>query len=387
MPTIYFLGRHFSQNSGSYEGVFENLSKFFSKRYKIIILSVKTEKTEKKFEKLSYGKVHRFQIPKVKFPFIGMNTDYLFFSLKVKKYFKKHNVSKEDVIIANGRAALGVLNKKYFLRMGQPASTFIKNMEIAKNEVPILTRIARTIHFRFQSILEQKCVKNTQAFILPSSETRDNIISSYGGKNKPYFIPFAGINHDLFQRGKDLNFNGRNILVISAGKEKIRKGIIYLERALPNIFEKHNDVNVIHIGSKFKWNLPKKYQNRINSVGKISWNKMKDYFTSTDFFVITSLQEGFPNVILESMSAGCPILTSDLDGVKEYIKHLDSGYVFERGNTKELEKGINYMLDNPKKITRFSKKAKQKIKKLDYSIYAKKLLNFLNDKNTKNLIL
>jgi len=384
---IYLIGGHFSQKSGSYEGVFENLSKYFSKKYKIKILCAKKGKNEKKFEKSQYVEIHRFPIPNINYFFLGMNIDYLFLSIQVRKYFKEHTVNKGDIIIANGLVALDVLNKNYFLRMGQPAHTFIKNMEIAKNEVTPLTRVARLLHYKFQSILEKRGVVNAQALILPSVETRNHIFSNYGGKTKPYFIPFAGIDHDLFQRGKDLNFNGRNILVISAGKEKIRKGIIYLERVLPSIFEKHKDVNVVHVGSKFKWNLPKKYKNRINIVGKVPWNKIKDYFMSSDFFVITSLQEGFPNVILESMSSGCPILTSDLDGVKEYINHMGSGYVFERGNTKELEKGINYMLNNPKKLKKFSEKAKQKAKKLDYSTYSKELLHFLENKNTKNLIL
>ena len=45
------------------------------------------------------------------------------------------------------------------------------------------------------------------------------------------------------------------------------------------------------------------------------------------------------------------------------------------------------MLNNYKKLTQFSKKAKQKAKKLYYKTYAKELLEFLESKTTKNLIL
>jgi glycosyltransferase involved in cell wall biosynthesis len=165
-------------------------------------------------------------------------------------------------------------------------------------------------------------------------------------------------------------------LFISAGDEKIRKGAIYLEKALPSIFDKH-DVNLIHVGAKFNWDLPEKYKNRILSTGTVKWEKMKDYYASSKIILVSALNEGIPNVILESMASGTPIVTSDINGIDEYIKHKMSGYIYKRGDVDGLIKGVGFMLENSKKASLMAAEAKKLAKKLDYPRFSAALLDFM----------
>jgi len=383
---IYFIVRSFEENKGSYAGVIEEFSKScYDKKYKIKILSAKLSKNQKTKEKTKHIEIIRFPILNLKIPILGMNTDYIFLSYQIKKYFKKNPIKKGAILVANGRAALGILDKEYFLRMGQPANVFLKNMEIANEEVSFFTKIARKIHFWFQSYLEKKVVKNASAFIVSSEESREKIISAYHTEKKPYFIPFSGVKSTKKTQNKKTN-KKRNILFVSAGKEKVRKGVVYLEKILPRLFDKYENVNLVHVGSKFEWNIPAKYKSKIIKKGRVAWREMKGYFTSSEFIIFSSLQEGFPNVLLEAMEAACPILSSDIEGIREYIIHKKTGYIYKRGDLQGLLKGARYMLDNPKKVESFGKKAQENIQKIIYSKFSKELLDFLNNKKTRNLL-
>ncbi|MEK6917277.1 MAG: glycosyltransferase family 4 protein [Nanoarchaeota archaeon] len=378
---IFIVVRAFQENKGSYAGVIEEISKRLSKQYKITILCAKTDVKERKYEKLSYAEVYRFKIWRQRIPLIGMNNDYLSLAKSVKIFFRNNPPKKEDIIIANGRAALGVLNSTYILRMGQPAFTFLKNMEIAKSEVTIVTRVARAIHFTYQHFLENKCVKNASAFIVSSDESMQEIYKKYRINDKRYILPHGGVKFYEFQSTKGQKKKEKNILFISAGTEKIRKGVVYLEKAIPEIFEKHKDVTLLHVGEKFEWNVPEWCKKRIIQKGRIPWEEMKNQYQNASLFINCALNEWIPHTIFEAMCSGLPVVTSDIEGIKELFIHKTDTFIYSRGDVKGIITGVDYILNNPHVASNISKMAKLKVKSLDYDNYTKMLNDFLtNDK-------
>ncbi len=373
---IFIIARRFNENSGSYAGFIEKFAKFASKKgYQTIILATRSGK-EKEKENLGYAVVERI----TKLPdrhVFTMNWDYYLLGIDVKKYFKKVTLSEEDLMLVNGRAALGVTDKKYVLRFNQPAGIFLKNMEIADNEVSNISKLARKIHFGFiQPKLEKICVKNASGFIFPSAETGDLNLRYYKNK-KPSFIPQSGVDFKSFSSIKKIRSNKRFILFVSAGEEKIRKGIVYLEQALPEILKEHKDVNLLHVGAKFNWNVPQEFKKRIVSNGIVEWNDIKNYYAKAEMMVITALNEGIPNTLIEGMASGVPVLSSDINGITEYITHLKGGYIYKRGDVAQLVKGINYLLNNEKKAMEMVKVSQEIVRKLDYDKFHSALLDFL----------
>jgi len=380
---IYIISQSYSENKGSFSGVIEEFAKYTSLRgYKVIILCGKI-KNQPKFEKLPYAEVHRFSTAKA----LTFRNVFEAFSLskKIKKYFRKNPPSPDDLIITNGEASLGVINKKFLLRAGdQPAFTFLRNMELAKEEVSIVSRIARAIHLTLQFFMELFYVKKASAIIFSSEESRNLFVKHYKVESKPYFIPRSGVKIKNLKKGKRLPLgSGRKLLFISLYRERIRKGVMYLEKVLPEIFKKYDDLKLIHIGEKFPWNVPDWCKERIISVGRVPWSEMKDYYATADILVNCSLNEGFPNTLLEAMAAETPIVTSDINGIQEYLTHLKEGYIYRRGDPEALKRGISYMLDHPKEREKMAKAAKQKVKPLDYENYSEKLLKFLEEIITK----
>jgi len=61
----------------------------------------------------------------------------------------------------------------------------------------------------------------------------------------------------------------------------------------------------------------------------------------------TKWYEGMPMIILESMSMGCPVISSDIGNPKNMIDHKINGLLFEPGNMADLYKNIFWVISNP----------------------------------------
>ena len=61
-------------------------------------------------------------------------------------------------------------------------------------------------------------------------------------------------------------------------------------------------------------------------------------------FVLSSRNEGYPNVLIEAMSAGCACIAFDCEtGPSDIIKHGVNGMLVENGNIESLTKAIDLL--------------------------------------------
>jgi glycosyltransferase involved in cell wall biosynthesis len=70
------------------------------------------------------------------------------------------------------------------------------------------------------------------------------------------------------------------------------------------------------------------------------------YYEAADVFALSSYTEGSPNVLLEAMDAGVPIVATAVGGVGEMIRHGEQGWLVSSGDVQELARGIVALLTN-----------------------------------------
>ncbi|MCK5091199.1 MAG: glycosyltransferase family 4 protein [Gammaproteobacteria bacterium] len=74
---------------------------------------------------------------------------------------------------------------------------------------------------------------------------------------------------------------------------------------------------------------------------------MHSIYNSVDLVVQSSFTEGMPNVILESLLMGVPVLATRVGGTVEIVSHENTGYLIDPYSQRQLTNGImNYMSDS-----------------------------------------
>ena len=69
-------------------------------------------------------------------------------------------------------------------------------------------------------------------------------------------------------------------------------------------------------------------------------------YSCADMFVIPSLEDNLPNTIMEAMACGTPCVGFDTGGIPEMIDHQVNGYVAKRGDSADLARGIQWVIEN-----------------------------------------
>ena len=77
----------------------------------------------------------------------------------------------------------------------------------------------------------------------------------------------------------------------------------------------------------------------VKFVGKVSHDQVSLWMGATDFFCLPSLREGCPNVILEALGSGKPIIASRVGAIPDVVSE-ESGILFTPGNVNELSQSL-----------------------------------------------
>ena len=121
---------------------------------------------------------------------------------------------------------------------------------------------------------------------------------------------------------------------------------------------------------------------RIHLVGWKSTNEVIELLKQSDVFVMTSITEGLPMVLLEAMSVGVPCVAFDIEnGVKDIIKNNYNGYVVKNRDAKQFEKKLSSLLKNSKELKKLSNNAINTSLEYSFQNVTKKWINLIERKN------
>lgn len=175
-------------------------------------------------------------------------------------------------------------------------------------------------------------------------------------KDKEFRLVYNGINTNLVFNKKykeALNLRKKYkiqeyehiILHVTPNfKDEIKGGKYFLSLANQMINEKCKFIIVGYNDSNIT--LP---PNVITVTKTNDQNELAAYYTLADLLIITSLQDSYPTVCLESISCGTPVIGFDVGGIKETIKY-GLGTVVTPFNVNELRATTQAWINRKNKI-------------------------------------
>ncbi|PIZ01278.1 hypothetical protein COY60_04375 [Candidatus Gracilibacteria bacterium CG_4_10_14_0_8_um_filter_38_28] len=158
--------------------------------------------------------------------------------------------------------------------------------------------------------------------------------------------------------------------IAGSGNKSNLKGLAFVMDIVEQ-YKTKKDILFITIGNHTE----NKVSDNFWELGWISSDMMAEYFSAADVFLYPTLADSFGLVVAESLACGCPVLTFNIGGVPELMKHKVNGYIANYKDAEDLQKGFEYILENREKLTvSLDDKFKQETMIVQYEELYKSLL-------------
>jgi glycosyltransferase involved in cell wall biosynthesis len=232
-----------------------------------------------------------------------------------------------------------------------------KNNEFNKKYLTVMGRVHYFYHTYIQRAIYKLGFKNIDLFVGIS-----NFITSV---SKNELQPIVTI-HNFVRLLKFKNLGNKNNLLFLGRVEKV-KGIEYLIAALPKIIEKFPDAKLTIVGeggySNKMINLTKilNLEKSVIFIKKINHNEVEKFYHDTSVLIMPSIwPEAFGRVGIEAMSAGRPVIATNIGGIPEWLDDGKTGYLVEDKNSQQIAKKVISLFSNKKLLNQMGINARKK---------------------------
>ncbi len=109
--------------------------------------------------------------------------------------------------------------------------------------------------------------------------------------------------------------------------------------------------------------------------GWVSREQMPARYARADVFVFPSLEEGMPNVVLEAMASGLPIVATDIYGHRGLVEHGTNGFLIAPANAGAIAEALINLCRDPKLRTRMGQASRARAEAFTWTATAQAYLN------------
>jgi starch synthase (maltosyl-transferring) len=150
---------------------------------------------------------------------------------------------------------------------------------------------------------------------------------------------------------RPLGIPGGSLVFISIGRLDRQKGIDVLIDSLSYLESLDSRVHFLVVGDGGEHDALRRQAAHNRYADRVHFANRRDdipqLLAASYALVLSSRWEGMPNVVLEAMAAGKPVIATRVEGIAELIKHLVNGLIVEPQNPQELAIAISWLLDHP----------------------------------------
>jgi glycosyltransferase involved in cell wall biosynthesis len=231
-------------------------------------------------------------------------------------------------------------------------------------------------------ILTRKILKNSASNLTLTEDMKKEMKKLF--KTTVKVIP-NGISLDGFNAiSKDKARSSLKIpdgvkVILFVGRFHPIKGLKYLVEAASIIKKQGHDFRLILVGDGEERKIIEDraemlgLKDNIMITGKVPFEKVQEYMVASDVFVLPSISEGFPNVILEAMAARLPIIATNIGGLSEIMQDGVNGYLVEPKNSGQIADKISYLIQNESVMLKMSENNKLRSREYSWDGVAKSL--------------
>lgn len=196
-------------------------------------------------------------------------------------------------------------------------------------------------------------------------------------RSRSRVIPY-GVDSEVFRPDrlsgmawrKKLGIPEKAPMVLSVGRMATKKGYQVLLDGLDELFARHPDAHLVLAGSGDRLEEFRERADpwiaRVHFPGAVYRGTLPDLYRAADLFVLPAVHDpagnvdGLPNVILEAMATGLPVVATDISGIPIAIEDGREGRLVPEQDPVRLVSALDELLSDPDRSREMGQTARRK---------------------------
>jgi glycosyltransferase involved in cell wall biosynthesis len=266
---------------------------------------------------------------------------------------------------------------------------------INKNKIPVI--LVGCMHIAdkhgFHNHRIKKMIRKAKGYIALTPYEKDFLVNKWGIDAAKIEVIGVGIDsHHLDKRSKtihireDIGCGAKDPVIAFMGQHGLHKGIDTLIKAMPRVWGKFPNTQLIIAGGttpftgRFKYqagmielvmrgslfdddHVPPRPPGRIHFIDDVDENKKYEILETCDIFASPSGFESFGITILEAWSKKKPVIACDIQATRHLIRDGDTGFLVEYKNSSQLAETLIKLIDSPGLRKKIGEKGYKKLQK------------------------
>jgi glycosyltransferase involved in cell wall biosynthesis len=233
-----------------------------------------------------------------------------------------------------------------------------------------------TRDLRTYSLIDKYFLRHFDCIVTVSDELKAELVKRGVSGNKVMTI-HNGVSVEKFKVGADqgelkreFGFPAHYKVVGTVGRLSPEKGLDIFIRAAGSVLKEFPETAFLIVGDgPMKESLSKLIGTM--GIGKNVIltglrNDVERIYSVLDIFVLSSLNEGLPMVLLEAMAARRPVISTRVGAIAEVVLHGETGLLIQNADSQVLAQTIGFMLKNEDEAGRLAANGYRRVCK-DYS--------------------
>jgi glycosyltransferase involved in cell wall biosynthesis len=166
----------------------------------------------------------------------------------------------------------------------------------------------------------------------------------------------------------EIPFTERMFIIGYIGRLNKEKGVQNFIQSLPAVIGNYKHLNVLVVGDgPLKGEIEMLLFNhcltsQVSLPGWILPENLPQYLNKLRLLILPSYTEGLPNIMLEAMTCGTPVLATPVGAIPDIITDGETGFIMENNSSTCITKNIIRALENPN-LEKIAKNAKKMVDK------------------------
>jgi glycosyltransferase involved in cell wall biosynthesis len=228
--------------------------------------------------------------------------------------------------------------KKVIIRSDGRPSYVVRKYYEKPNKVKVaLFCMMETIAYSLANKIAPECEYMVELYSLQRYSTKVNIGNLY-------------VDASVFKKTRKLA--ERTYEVGYIGRLSKEKGVIEFVQSLP-LLATNRQIRALIVGDgelndKIEKMLARsKIQGKANLLRWVEQEEIPSYLNDMKVLVVPSSREGLPNIVLESMACGTPVLATPVGGIPDVIRDGETGFIMEDNSPGCIARNVVRVLKHP----------------------------------------